>query len=87
MAYAFETLLANDFHDQVIPCVDPFLVPTGEEYSPETGGGQACTGVRGAPSGATSVTGDQYLASMSFSHSNLCATLAFSAPSTFSSWQ
>ncbi|KAJ5351965.1 hypothetical protein N7452_000939 [Penicillium brevicompactum] len=71
MAYAFEALLANEFHDQVIPCVGPFLVPNGEGYSPETGGGQACTGVRGAPPGATSVTGDQYLASMSFSHSNL----------------
>ncbi|KAJ5741524.1 hypothetical protein N7533_010933 [Penicillium manginii] len=71
MAYAFEALLANEFHDQVIPCVGPFLVPNGEGYSPETGGGQACTGVRGAPPGAISVTGDQYLASMSFSHSNL----------------
>ncbi|KID83335.1 multidrug resistance protein CDR2, partial [Metarhizium majus ARSEF 297] len=67
----FEALLANEFHDQVIPCVGPFLVPNGEGYSPETGGGQACTGVRGTPPGATSVTGDQYLASMSFSHSNL----------------
>lgn len=71
MAYAFEALLANEFHDQVIPCVGPFLVPNGEGYGPETGGGQACTGVRGALPGATSVTGEQYLASMSFSHSNL----------------
>ncbi|KAJ5603403.1 hypothetical protein N7537_006359 [Penicillium hordei] len=71
IAYAFEALLANEFHDQVIPSVGPFLVPNGEGYSPETGGGQVCTGVRGAPPGATSVTGDQYLASMSLSHSNL----------------
>ncbi|KAI8942075.1 hypothetical protein NX059_000174 [Plenodomus lindquistii] len=71
MAYAYEALLGNEFHDQVIPCVGPFLVPNGEGYSPETGGSQACTGVRGARVGASSVTGDEYLASMSFSHSNL----------------
>jgi hypothetical protein len=71
MAYAFEALLANEFHDQVIPCVGPFLVPNSEGYSPETGGGQAYTGVRGAPPRATSVTSDQYLALISFSHSNL----------------
>ncbi|KAJ5456038.1 uncharacterized protein N7458_004302 [Penicillium daleae] len=54
IAYAFEALLANEFHNQVIPCVGLFLVPNSEGYSPETGGGQAYTGVRGAPPGATS---------------------------------
>jgi hypothetical protein len=58
MAYAFKALLMNEFHNQVIPCVGPFLVLNSEGYSPETGGGQACTSVHGAPPGATSVTGD-----------------------------
>ncbi|KAF2844868.1 multidrug resistance protein CDR2 [Plenodomus tracheiphilus IPT5] len=70
MAYAFEALLANEFHDQTIPCVGPYLVPNGEGYSPEAGA-QACTGVRGARVGASSLTGDEYLSSLSFSHSNL----------------
>ncbi|KAH7032172.1 ABC-2 type transporter-domain-containing protein [Macrophomina phaseolina] len=70
MAYGFEALLGNEFHGQDLPCVGPNIVPSGPGYG--TGeGGQACTGVLGARPGATSVTGDEYLAAMSFSHDHV----------------
>ncbi|PSN71258.1 multidrug resistance protein CDR2 [Corynespora cassiicola Philippines] len=70
MAYGYEAMLSNEFHGQVIPCVGPNIVPSGPGYGPDAGE-QACTGVGGAPVGATSVTGDQYLDSLSFSHSHV----------------
>lgn len=69
MAYGFEALLGNEFHDQIIPCYGPNLVPSGPDYVGE--GGQSCAGVIGASPGATSLTGDEYLAAMSFSHSHI----------------
>ncbi|KAI9925842.1 hypothetical protein MW887_005648 [Aspergillus wentii] len=69
MAYGFEALLGNEFHDQVIPCYGPNLIPSGPDYIGE--GGQSCAGVVGAAPGATSLTGDEYLAAMSFSHSHI----------------
>lgn len=70
MAYAFDALLSNEFHGQNIPCVGPYLVPNGPEYA-DGQGGQACAGVGGARPGAMSVTGEQYLAHMSFGHSHI----------------
>ncbi|KAI6762380.1 hypothetical protein HG530_008360 [Fusarium avenaceum] len=70
MAYAFDALLSNEFHGQNIPCVGPYLIPNGPGYT-EGQGGQACAGVGGAPPGATSVTGEQYLEYMSFGHSHI----------------
>ncbi|KAL7902435.1 ABC-2 type transporter domain-containing protein [Trichoderma sp. TUCIM 5745] len=70
MAYGFEALLGNEFHDQDIPCVGPNLIPNGLGYT-EGAGGQACAGVGGALPGATSLTGDDYLAHMSFSHGHI----------------
>lgn len=70
MAYGFEALLANEFHDQIIPCYGPNLIPTGLGYTSGEGG-QSCAGVVGAVPGATSLTGDEYLAGMSFSHSHI----------------
>lgn len=70
MAYGFEALIGNEFHGQQIPCVGPNLVPNGPGYMSGEGA-QACTGVNGARPGATSVTGDQYLESLSFSHSRI----------------
>ncbi|PNP40055.1 hypothetical protein TGAMA5MH_07977 [Trichoderma gamsii] len=67
MAYGFEALLGNEFHGQHIPCVGPNLIPNGPGYT-EGIGGQSCAGVGGALPGATSLTGDDYLAHMSFSH-------------------
>ncbi|KAJ6134709.1 hypothetical protein N7523_001031 [Penicillium sp. IBT 18751x] len=74
MAYGFEALLGNEFHDQDIPCVGPNLVPSGPGYTIEKGG-QSCAGVGGAVSSATSLTGDAYLSSMSFSHSHIWRNL------------
>ncbi|KAK1237420.1 hypothetical protein MKX08_003045 [Trichoderma sp. CBMAI-0020] len=70
MAYGFEALLGNEFHSQDIPCVGPNLVPNGPSYT-EGIGGQSCAGVGGALPGATSLTGDDYLAHMSFSHRHI----------------
>ncbi|EWZ29492.1 ABC-2 type transporter-domain-containing protein [Fusarium oxysporum Fo47] len=70
MAYGFEALLGNEFHDQEIPCVGPYLVPNGPGYVGGNGG-QACAGVGGAEPGAAFVTGDAYLSNMSFSHSHI----------------
>ncbi|KAH8761629.1 putative ABC transporter [Diaporthe sp. PMI_573] len=70
MAYGFEALLSNEFHNTEIPCYGPNLIPNGAEYA-MGGGGQACAGVVGAPPGASMLTGDQYLDGMSFSHSNV----------------
>jgi ABC-type multidrug transport system ATPase subunit len=70
MGYGFEALLGNEFHNQEIPCVGPYIIPNGPGYV-QGEGGQACAGVGGALPGATSVTGDAYLEYMSFSHSHL----------------
>ncbi|THW43914.1 putative Brefeldin A resistance protein [Aureobasidium pullulans] len=69
LAYAYNALLSNEFSGKIIPCVGPNLVPNGPGYGSMEN--QACTGVRGAPVGATSVTGDQYLATLSYSRSDL----------------
>lgn len=70
MSYGFEALLGNEFHNTQVPCVGPNLVPNGPGYVPGEGG-QSCMGVNGAQPGASTLTGDQYLASMSFNHSHL----------------
>ncbi|KAI9794245.1 MAG: hypothetical protein M1816_006171 [Peltula sp. TS41687] len=69
LAYAFQSLLANEFHGATIPCVGPNLIPNGPGYSNPAY--QSCAGVQGATQGSTFVTGDQYLAALSYSRSNL----------------
>jgi ATP-binding cassette subfamily G (WHITE) protein 2 (SNQ2) len=69
MAYAFEALAANEFHGKIIPCAGSNLIPTGDGYNNSSH--QACSGVPGAQLGATFVTGDQYLAALSYSHSHI----------------
>ncbi|USW53289.1 Putative AAA+ ATPase domain, CDR ABC transporter, ABC-2 type transporter [Septoria linicola] len=69
IAYAFNALLSNEFHDKIIDCVGPNLVPSGPGY--DSIANQACTGVRGAPPGAASLTGTQYLDSLKYSHSTM----------------
>lgn len=73
LSFAFESLMANEFHGQVIPCAANNLVPSGPGY--EDNGFAACTGVGGASPGASFVTGDQYLSSLSYSHSHLWRNL------------
>ncbi|KAI8722396.1 hypothetical protein NCS52_00383300 [Fusarium sp. LHS14.1] len=69
MAYGFDALLSNEFHDKIIPCVGPNLVPSGPSFN--NADHQACAGVGGARPGVNFVTGDDYLASLSYSHSHL----------------
>lgn len=69
MAYAFESLMGNEFKGTVIPCVNNNLIPNGPTYT--NSAYQACAGVNGATLGATSVTGEQYLAALSYSPSNV----------------
>lgn len=69
LAYGFSALLANEFRDTIIPCVATNLAPNGPGYTDPLH--QACTGVGGALPGAVSVTGEQYLASLSYSTSNI----------------
>ena len=70
LSYAFESLMSNEFRGKVIPCVNNNLIPN---YLPQylNAANQACSGVGGALPGATSVTGEQYLASLSYSPSHI----------------
>ncbi|RAH84934.1 pleiotropic drug resistance protein, ABC superfamily [Aspergillus japonicus CBS 114.51] len=70
-AYAFQAALSNEFHGQIIPCVGNNLVPSGPGYENVDPAHKACTGVGGAVRGADYVTGDQYLASLHYKHSQL----------------
>lgn len=70
MAYAFEALMANEFHNTVIQCVGPNLIPSGPGYDGSQGG-QSCVGVTGAEPGDTSLTGDSYLNALSYSYGHL----------------
>ncbi|KAL4812196.1 ABC-2 type transporter-domain-containing protein [Aspergillus spinulosporus] len=69
LAYAFESLMGKEFHGKTIACVGNNLVPNGPGYNDSTY--QACAGIGGAPDGAVSLTGDQYLASLSYNHSHV----------------
>ncbi|KAI2788007.1 ABC multidrug transporter atrF [Penicillium oxalicum] len=69
LAYGFEALLSNEFHGKHIDCVGVNLIPQGPGY--QNSAHQSCAGVGGALQGNTFVTGDQYLASLSYSHSHL----------------
>ncbi|KAK3387976.1 ABC-2 type transporter-domain-containing protein [Podospora didyma] len=69
LAYGFNALLSNEFHNKIIPCVTINLVPNGPGYDDALH--QSCAGVGGAVQGQTFVTGDQYLASLSYSHAHL----------------
>ncbi|KAJ8067991.1 hypothetical protein OCU04_003570 [Sclerotinia nivalis] len=69
VAYGFSAILANEFKNTIIPCVANNLVPNGPGYTDIAH--QACAGVGGALPGATTVTGDQYLHSLSYATSNI----------------
>jgi ABC-type multidrug transport system ATPase subunit/ABC-type multidrug transport system permease subunit len=70
MAYAFDALTSNEFHNTEMSCAGPNLIPNGPGYGPEVGG-QSCVGVIGAAPGDTSFTGDSYLAGLAYSHSHV----------------
>jgi len=69
LAYGFEALLSNEFHGKIIPCIGNNLIPQGPGYNDSAH--QSCAGVGGAIQGNTYVTGEQYLGSLSYSHSHL----------------
>lgn len=69
LAYGFEALLANEFENTNIPCVANNLAPNGPGYADSNF--QACTGVRGNQVGATSLTGEEYLDSLSYSKTHI----------------
>jgi len=70
LSYAFESLMANEFHGTIIPCANANLIPNFlPQYQNTTSA--ACSGVRGAKPGATFVTGDDYLSSLRYSHENV----------------
>lgn len=70
-AYAFQAALANEFHDQHIDCVGRSLIPNGPGYENVPDANKACTGIGGATTGATFVTGDQYLGSLHYHASQI----------------
>ncbi|ODV65866.1 pleiotropic drug resistance protein PDR [Hyphopichia burtonii NRRL Y-1933] len=57
MSYAFEALIANEFHNREFPCSD--FVPSGQNY-PTTGDYSVCS-VIGAEAGNFRVNGDRYI--------------------------
>lgn len=69
MSYGFDAVMSNEFYGKVIPCVGNNLVPSGPGYGDPDH--QACSGVSGAIQGNTYVTGEQYLNSLSYSHSHV----------------
>ncbi|KAK3373028.1 ABC-2 type transporter-domain-containing protein [Lasiosphaeria ovina] len=69
LAYGFDALLSNEFHQKTIPCVGPNLIPNGPGYGDSAH--QSCGGVGGAIQGNTVLSGEDYLASLSYSHSHL----------------
>jgi len=69
LAYGYQSLSGIEFHDQIIPCANNNLVPNGPGYTDSAF--QACTGVRGAPRGASTLTGDDYLSGLAYSASHV----------------
>lgn len=67
LAYGFSGLLANEFHDQIIPCSAPNLIPFGGANYLDSAY-QACSGVGGQVANQAFITGDAYLQSLSYSH-------------------
>jgi hypothetical protein len=70
LSYGFESLMANEFRDTIIPCASQNLVPSQlPEY--HDAAHQSCAGIAGAVPGATVVSGEDYLAGLSYSPSNI----------------
>lgn len=66
LAYAFEALMANEFHGREFPCAQ--IVPQGPGYEGLPAGSQICA-VVGAVPGSTTVNGDRFIEE-SFDYSN-----------------
>jgi ABC-type multidrug transport system permease subunit len=66
LAYAFEALMANEFHNREFPCAQ--MVPRGGSYDDLPPESRICA-VVGAEPGSNVVNGDRYI-NMSFDYSN-----------------
>ena len=66
LAYAFEALMANEFHDREFPCAQ--IVPQGPDYTSLPSASQICS-VVGAEPGSSVVNGDNYI-NLSFDYWN-----------------
>ncbi|KAJ1323300.1 AtrB [Microdochium nivale] len=69
LAYGFNAIMSNEFHGKTIPCVGANIVPMGNGYDDLAH--MSCAGVPGAVQGETSVSGDAYLAALSYSHDHI----------------
>ncbi|EMD67087.1 hypothetical protein COCSADRAFT_83327 [Bipolaris sorokiniana ND90Pr] len=69
LAYGFESLMANEFKGQIVRCVIPNLIPAGPGYNMTSN--NACAGIAGAAVGANSLSGEEYLASLSYATDHL----------------
>ncbi|KAH7305961.1 ABC-2 type transporter-domain-containing protein [Stachybotrys elegans] len=69
LSYGFNALLSNEFHDMIIPCAGPNLIPSGPMYTDSRF--QSCSGVPGVVPNQPYVTGDDYLDSLSYSYDAL----------------
>ncbi|KAH9218163.1 AtrD, ABC-transporter [Leptodontidium sp. 2 PMI_412] len=73
VAYAFEALMINEFHDRKIPC--SVFVPTGPSYLNVLPDQRICSS-KGAQAGADFVDGDEYLrVSYGYEYSHLWRNL------------
>lgn len=68
-AYAFDSLLSNEFKGTIIPCVGGNLIPSGPGYDDPNH--QSCAGVIGAIQGETSVFGEDYLNALGYVPHNI----------------
>jgi len=68
VAYSFEAVLTNEFHNREMPCGESQLVPQGPGVLPQY---QGCA-IQGATLGSTVVNGDRYVeTNYNYSRSNL----------------
>ncbi|KAF2871313.1 ABC-2 type transporter-domain-containing protein [Massariosphaeria phaeospora] len=70
LSYGFDSIMSNEFGGLTIPCAFNNLIPNYLPQYQDTAF-QACAGISGARLGATEVTGDDYLASLSYSTSHI----------------
>ncbi|KUJ23287.1 uncharacterized protein LY89DRAFT_777066 [Mollisia scopiformis] len=69
LSYAFEGLMANEFHDRLVPC--SHMVPSGPAYPNISPQNQVCP-VTGATPGSSVVSRDHYIdASFEYTYSHL----------------
>lgn len=66
LSYAFEALMANEFHGRAFPCVS--MVPQGPGYEGLGAASRICS-VVGARAGEATVSGDDYI-ELSFGYRN-----------------